>query len=41
MEENQEYQVILTKQAKKLFRKIKDRREQKLLKKILDNFEQD
>ena len=31
MEENQEYQVILTKQARKLFRKIKDRREQQLL----------
>ena len=31
MKENQEYQVILTKQARKLFKKIKDRREQQLL----------
>ena len=31
MEQNLEYQVVLTKQARKLFKKIKDRREQKLL----------
>lgn len=31
MGENQEYQIILTKQAQKLFKKIKDRREQGLL----------
>ena len=31
MEQNLEYQVVLTKQARKLFNKIKDRREQQLL----------
>ena len=31
MEQNREYEVVLTKQAQKLFKKIKDRREQELL----------
>ncbi len=31
MKQNAEYQVVLTKQARKLFNKIKDRREQQLL----------
>ena len=31
MEQNREYRVVLTKQARKLFKKIKDRREQQLL----------
>ena len=31
MEQDLKYQVVLTKQATKLFKKIKDRREQKLL----------
>ena len=31
MEQSQEYQVILTKQSRKLFKKIKDRREKQLL----------
>ncbi|MGK7951841.1 MAG: type II toxin-antitoxin system RelE/ParE family toxin [Xenococcaceae cyanobacterium] len=31
MEQNLEYQVVLTKQARKLFKRIKDRREQQLL----------
>ena len=31
MSGNQEYQVVLTQQARKLFKKIKDRREQQLL----------
>ena len=31
MEQSREYQVVLTKQARKLFKKIKDRREQQLL----------
>ncbi len=37
MTENKEYQVSLTKQASKLFKKIKDRREQKLLLAKLEN----
>ena len=31
MEQNRKYQVVLTKQASKLFKKIQDRREQQLL----------
>ncbi len=31
MEQNLEYQVVLTKQARKLFKRIKDRREKQLL----------
>ncbi len=31
MEQSREYEVLLTKQARKLFKKIKDRREQQLL----------
>ena len=37
MTKNKKYQVSLTKQASKLFKKIKDRREQKLLLAKLEN----
>ncbi|MGL5076045.1 MAG: type II toxin-antitoxin system RelE/ParE family toxin, partial [Waterburya sp.] len=36
MEQDREYKVILTKQAQQLFKKIKDRKEQKILLKKLE-----